>query len=156
STSPPYHAPRRDHARQAAQPTAATIHSRVRTRLDVSVHGDRIPGSSPSTKGRATISAVSSPRKERRSTSGPTAGAGSGGGGGVAFLCLRFFLDTSDPFPAISEREVLSDRVRSQPLTPNPSPPRGEGRGEKEAVPLRTSVVQAAAIEVTRLLQESV
>src|SRR5207302_1397572 len=109
--SPPYHAPCRDHIRQAAQPTAANIQTSVRTRFEVLVSGDSRPGSSPSTKGRATISAVSNPSKQRRSNSGPTPGAGSGNEEGPVVWCRRFFLDTGGPFPAIGDREVLSDRV---------------------------------------------
>src|SRR4051812_35907521 len=87
STTLAYHDPSPDQARHTAQPSTATSHSRVSTRLVVLESGASRPGSSPATNGRATIRAVTSPSKLRRSPSGPGLA-----GNGAASCAARAFL----------------------------------------------------------------
>src|SRR5262249_29743039 len=64
--------------RQAAQPTAATSQSTLRTIPDGDETEATRPGSSPSTRGRATISAVTRPSRNRRRRSARASAAGFG------------------------------------------------------------------------------
>src|SRR6266404_1726003 len=110
-----------DQARQAAQPAAATNQSRLSSRLQGFDSRFNKPGSSPSTRGRATIRAVTSASRRRRSTSGRrSALTGSGVPGTILDLLrlpvgdfLRLGASQGSPHPPLSPPCVRGEgRVR--------------------------------------------